>query len=103
MNGKRLEFVTNTQMSPESPDDKDEASAPLEFPEKLFTVFASLEAAMQRFIGEGTTVSKLCEGCDRLVAPRVVVCPHCRGYRFSEDPARIAEQRLRQREVSDPL
>lgn len=28
---------------------------------------------------------KVCEGCDSIVAARVVTCPNCHGYRFNED------------------
>ncbi len=27
---------------------------------------------------------KICEGCESIVAERVVTCPNCHGYRFNE-------------------
>lgn len=35
---------------------------------------------------------KVCEGCDSIVAMRVVTCPNCHGYRFDETPERVVEQ-----------
>jgi len=35
---------------------------------------------------------KVCEGCDSIVAERVVTCPNCHGYRFDENPDRVIEQ-----------
>jgi hypothetical protein len=34
---------------------------------------------------------KICEGCDSIVAERVVTCPNCHGYRFDSDPKAIIE------------
>ncbi len=38
------------------------------------------------------TQFKVCEGCESIVASRVVICPNCYGYRFNEDPAAVVEQ-----------
>jgi hypothetical protein len=35
---------------------------------------------------------KVCEGCESIVAERVVTCPNCHGYRFDETPERVIEQ-----------
>jgi hypothetical protein len=35
---------------------------------------------------------KVCEGCDSIVAERVVTCPNCHGYRFDETAERVIEQ-----------
>jgi len=35
---------------------------------------------------------KVCEGCESVVAARVVTCPNCHGYRFDESPDRVVEQ-----------
>jgi hypothetical protein len=35
---------------------------------------------------------KVCEGCDSIVAARVVTCPNCHGYRFDESPTRVVDQ-----------
>lgn len=35
---------------------------------------------------------KVCEGCESIVAARVVDCPNCHGYRFDESPERVVEQ-----------
>ena len=35
---------------------------------------------------------KVCEGCESVVAARVVTCPNCHGYRFDESPKRVVEQ-----------
>ncbi len=35
---------------------------------------------------------KVCEGCDSIVAERVITCPNCHGYRFDETPERVIEQ-----------
>lgn len=32
---------------------------------------------------------KVCEGCESIVAQRVVTCPNCHGYRFNSDPQEI--------------
>lgn len=32
------------------------------------------------------SLSKLCESCGTLVAQPCGVCPHCHGYRFTENP-----------------
>ena len=32
---------------------------------------------------------KVCEGCESIVARRVVTCPNCHGYRFNEDIGEI--------------
>ncbi|HRJ73348.1 MAG TPA: hypothetical protein PLS03_14080 [Terrimicrobiaceae bacterium] len=32
---------------------------------------------------------KVCEGCESIVARRVVTCPNCHGYRFNSDPQEI--------------
>lgn len=35
---------------------------------------------------------KVCEGCESIVAARVVDCPNCHGYRFDESPESVVEQ-----------
>jgi len=35
---------------------------------------------------------KVCEGCESIVAARVVTCPNCHGYRFDEAAERVVEQ-----------
>jgi len=35
---------------------------------------------------------KVCEGCESIVAARVVTCPNCHGYRFDEAAERVIEQ-----------
>jgi RNA polymerase subunit RPABC4/transcription elongation factor Spt4 len=35
---------------------------------------------------------KICEGCDSIVAARVVTCPNCHGYRFNEEAEAVIEQ-----------
>ncbi len=35
---------------------------------------------------------KVCEGCESIVAERVVTCPNCHGYRFDEGSERVVEQ-----------
>jgi RNA polymerase subunit RPABC4/transcription elongation factor Spt4 len=35
---------------------------------------------------------KVCEGCESIVAARVVICPNCYGYRFNEEEAAVVEQ-----------
>lgn len=35
---------------------------------------------------------KVCEGCDSIVAARVVTCPNCHGYRFEENPEAVKNQ-----------
>ena len=35
---------------------------------------------------------KICEGCDSIVARRVVVCPNCSGYRFNTGRQAIIDQ-----------
>ncbi len=35
---------------------------------------------------------KVCEGCDSIVALKANTCPNCHGYRFDENPARVADQ-----------
>lgn len=35
---------------------------------------------------------KVCEGCESIVAARVVTCPNCHGYRFDEAAGRVVEQ-----------
>jgi len=35
---------------------------------------------------------KVCEGCDSIVAERVVNCPNCHGYRFDGQPQRVIAQ-----------
>ncbi len=32
---------------------------------------------------------KVCEGCESIVARRVVTCPNCHGYRFNENDEEI--------------
>lgn len=34
---------------------------------------------------------KVCEGCESIVAARVVTCPNCHGYRFNEDSQAVVE------------
>jgi len=38
------------------------------------------------------TEYKVCEGCDSIVAVRVVTCPNCHGYRFDEKPQSVVDQ-----------
>ncbi|MEO7932037.1 MAG: hypothetical protein ABIT76_02655 [Chthoniobacterales bacterium] len=35
---------------------------------------------------------KVCEGCESIVAERVVNCPNCHGYRFDGTPQRVISQ-----------
>ena len=49
-------------------------------------------AARARKIVETPQNYKVCEGCDSVVAERVVTCPNCHGYRFDESPERVVEQ-----------
>jgi hypothetical protein len=35
---------------------------------------------------------KICEGCESIVAARVVICPNCYGYRFNADPNAVIAQ-----------
>lgn len=35
---------------------------------------------------------KICEGCESIVAARVVTCPNCHGYRFDEQVEAVIEQ-----------
>ncbi|TSA35730.1 MAG: hypothetical protein D4R65_03945 [Verrucomicrobiaceae bacterium] len=35
---------------------------------------------------------KVCEGCESIVAARVVTCPNCHGYRFDEATERVVDQ-----------
>ncbi len=35
---------------------------------------------------------KICEGCDSIVARRVVVCPNCSSYRFNTGRQAIIDQ-----------
>ena len=49
-------------------------------------------AARARKIVETPQNYKVCEGCDSVVAARVVTCPNCHGYRFDESPDRVVEQ-----------
>lgn len=35
---------------------------------------------------------KICEGCESIVAARVVTCPNCHGYRFDDAAERVIEQ-----------
>ena len=49
-------------------------------------------AARARKIVETPQNYKVCEGCDSVVAARVVTCPNCHGYRFDESPERVVEQ-----------
>ena len=35
---------------------------------------------------------KVCEGCDSVVAERVVICPNCYGYRFDADASAVVAQ-----------
>lgn len=35
---------------------------------------------------------KVCEGCESIVAVRVVTCPNCHGYRFDDSPAAVVAQ-----------
>ena len=35
---------------------------------------------------------QVCEGCESVVAARVVTCPNCHGYRFDGSPERVVEQ-----------
>ncbi len=35
---------------------------------------------------------KVCEGCESIVAERVVICPNCFGYRFNPEPGAVVEQ-----------
>ncbi len=52
---------------------------------------------------------KVCEGCESIVARRVVFCPNCHGYRFNENAQAVIDQavllggRERTSVVSDDL
>ena len=35
---------------------------------------------------------KICEGCDSIVAAKVVTCPNCHSYRFESSAERIVDQ-----------
>lgn len=35
---------------------------------------------------------KVCEGCESIVAERVVNCPNCHGYRFDGSTVRVISQ-----------
>ena len=35
---------------------------------------------------------KICEGCDSIVAVKVVTCPNCHSYRFENSSDRIVDQ-----------
>ena len=35
---------------------------------------------------------KICEGCDSIVAAKVVTCPNCHSYRFEESAERVIHQ-----------
>jgi hypothetical protein len=35
---------------------------------------------------------KICEGCDSIVAERVVTCPNCFGYRFNGERRAVIDQ-----------
>ena len=35
---------------------------------------------------------KVCEGCDSIIAARVVTCPNCHGYRFNENALAVKQQ-----------
>lgn len=35
---------------------------------------------------------KVCEGCESIVAARVVNCPNCHGYRFDDSAERVIAQ-----------
>lgn len=35
---------------------------------------------------------KVCEGCESIVAARVVTCPNCHGYRFDDSAERVVDQ-----------
>ncbi len=37
---------------------------------------------------------KVCEGCESIVAARVVDCPNCHGYRFDDAAERVITQAL---------
>lgn len=49
-------------------------------------------AARAQKIIEAPEKFKVCEGCESIVAARVVTCPNCHGYRFDETAARVVEQ-----------
>ena len=49
-------------------------------------------AARARKIVAAPQTYKVCEGCEAVVAARVVTCPNCHGYRFDESPERVVEQ-----------
>jgi len=49
-------------------------------------------AARAQKIIETPEKFKLCEGCESIVAARVVTCPNCHGYRFDETSERVVEQ-----------
>lgn len=49
-------------------------------------------AAKARKIIEAPQKFKVCEGCESIVAARVVTCPNCHGYRFDESAERVVEQ-----------
>ena len=35
---------------------------------------------------------QVCEGCESIVAQRVVTCPNCHGYRFDASASRVISQ-----------
>lgn len=37
---------------------------------------------------------KVCEGCESIVARRVVFCPNCHGYRFNDQPQAVIDQAI---------
>lgn len=49
-------------------------------------------AARAKKIVEAPQHYKVCEGCESIVAARVVTCPNCHGYRFDEALERVIEQ-----------
>ncbi|MDX2080188.1 MAG: hypothetical protein SFU53_05330 [Terrimicrobiaceae bacterium] len=48
-------------------------------------------AARAKKIIESPGQYKVCEGCDSIVAERVVTCPNCHGYRFDSSSERVVE------------
>ncbi len=49
-------------------------------------------AARAQKIIEAPERFKVCEGCESIVAERVVTCPNCHGYRFDTSPERVIAQ-----------
>lgn len=51
-------------------------------------------AAKARQIAACPDEFQVCEGCESIVASRVMICPNCHSYRFDDSAARVVEQAL---------